>query len=249
MEPTKSALKRIRSLHQKKFREETGQFIAEGKKVVEEAMRSEYKLVGVYTTDPLFHPERKDVFMLHPRDMEAISALSSASGYLAVLEIPERQVPPIFPNVVVALDGIRDPGNMGTILRTCDWFGFRTILCSEDSVDIYNPKVVQSAMGSLFRTRIYAEEFIRELQGLRSLGYEVLGADITGESVYALENPSQCVLIIGSESHGIREEVAQILTRRISIPGEKGAESLNASVAAGIILSSLHQRKDPHLNR
>lgn len=236
LELSKNELRKVRSLHQKKFRAETGLFIAEGLKTVEEAMRSGWEVEAVYSTDDAFcaaHPESKRV---SSREMEQLSAFQTPPGYLAVVKRKAASVNS-WPDCIIALDGVRDPGNAGTILRTADWFGFTHLISSEDGVEWFNPKVVQSTMGSIFRMHTRECNLADVLSDLNAQGYAIIGAEIQGVALDDLKWPAKWVLVMGSESHGIREDVSRLITSRISIPGAGTAESLNVAVAAGIILS------------
>jgi len=241
MEVSKNELKRIKSLHQKKFRDELLMFLVEGRKPVTECMASSYEIAAVYTTDEMFHREHPLAMLISQRDMEQVSALQNPPGYLAVVCLPEPKRPEIWPNRLLALDKIQDPGNMGTILRTADWFGFNHVIAAPGSVEIFNPKVVQSTMGSLFRMMVYETPLFDELEKLKELGYAIIAADMAGTSVYDFQWPEKFVLVAGSESHGISGGVASILTDRVHIPGAGNTESLNVSVATGIILSMIYR--------
>jgi TrmH family RNA methyltransferase len=236
IELSKNELRKVRSLHQKKFRAETGLFIAEGLKTVEEAMRSGWNVEAVYSTDDAFcaaHPEAKRV---SSREMEQLSAFQTPPGYLAVVQRRSLGANK-WPDQLIALDGVRDPGNAGTILRTADWFGFTHLISSEDGVEWFNPKVIQSTMGSIFRMHTRECNLPEVLSELSNLGYAIIGADMQGESPDTFTWPEKWVLVMGSESHGIRETISPLISSRISIPGAGTAESLNVAVATGIILS------------
>jgi TrmH family RNA methyltransferase len=237
MQPFKADLKWVKSLHQKKVRQESSLFFAEGKKMVEEAVQSPLIVKALFSTDESFVQAHKGAFLLKEREMQQISALSEPPGYLAVLEQPKEF--PIASTVkkVILLDGIADPGNMGTIIRTAEWFGVEAILLTDDCVDLYNPKVVQSSMGSIFRIetiRGSAEGLSAQLKNNQFL---LWGADLEGENLFHCQFPEKMALVIGSESHGIRPEMEKLIDRMIHIPGSGKAESLNASIAAGIMMS------------
>ena len=239
MLPLKKDTKLVRSLQQKKFRQETGLFIVEGRKMVSEALTSGFAIHSVYTTDDDFLSENEHVMRIVPHEMDQISALTSPSGYLAVLHQKTVAAESALNGDVVVLDGIADPGNMGTILRTAEWFGITDILCTKDTVELYNPKVVQATMGSIYRVnvRYAAEEEISTR--LKSDGFTLLGAVLGGSSLYDLQLPKRAAIVIGSESHGIKPAMKSHLDTTIEIPGSGGAESLNASVAAGIFMAEV----------
>jgi TrmH family RNA methyltransferase len=243
MLPLKKDIKLVRSLQQKKFRNEHNLFVVEGKKMVDEALASRFKFHSLYSTDADYHTDK-----CHPvnrKEMEMMSSLSTASPYLAVLHKPNNTLwPKATGNAVVVLDGIADPGNMGTILRTAEWFGIHQVFCTDDCVELYNPKTVQSTMGSLFRMQVHyapAEEIIAFLKDNE---YKLSGADMQGTSLYDYQFSSKEAIIIGSESHGIRNTMRDALAGNyITIPTQGKAESLNASIATSIILSELFRQR------
>jgi len=227
----------VKSLHQKKFRKEHGLFLIEGKKPVEEALQSNFKLHSLYSCDAAFIEKFNQGILVNSKDMAMISALNTPSDYLAVLQVPEFNPTSFISNKQILLDGISDPGNMGTILRTADWFGFDEIICSEDTVELYNPKVVQSTMGSLFRVKVIYTDLTKYIETITEKGFEIAGADLDGVNAFEYQFPEKAALVIGSESHGIRPNIESLLTQKVHIPGAGNAESLNAGIAAGILLS------------
>jgi len=237
MLPIKKDLKLVKSLHQKKFRKEHGLFLIEGKKPVEEALQSTFKLHSLYSCDEAFLERFNQGILVNSKDMAQISALNTPSDYLAVLHVPDMNSAQFQSTNQILLDGISDPGNMGTILRTADWFGFNEIVCSEDTVELYNPKVVQSTMGSLFRVKVIYVDLPTYSKALVEKGYTIAGADLDGVNSFDYHFPEKTALVIGSESHGIRPNIESLLTQKVHIPGAGNAESLNAGIAAGILLS------------
>lgn len=241
----KSEIKYIQSLSQKKFRDEEGVFVIEGIKMADEILSSYSQLVrAVYATEKWIVKNQGkltnsiSVHELQTFELQKITGLSVANEVLVVLNKPTsiKFVPDENP-VVVALDQIQDPGNLGTIIRTCDWFGVNQIVCSPDSVDAYNPKVVQSAMGSLLRVTIEykkIEQFIND----HSM-YTPCVAVLDGETYYDFLFPEKTLLIIGNESRGVSVSLRKIATKAITIPRRGEAESLNAAVAAAILLSKI----------
>lgn len=237
MQPFKADLKWVKSLHQKKTRLESALFFAEGKKMVEEALASVLDVRALFTTDAVFAERFPQAFLLKDREMAQISALSEPPGYLIVLAQPKLKLATTEQKKILVLDGISDPGNLGTILRTADWFGIRHVVLSDDCVELYNPKVVQSSMGSIFRVEASRCLLNEKIPILKKAGFAIAGADLKGDSIYTAAWPEKMALVMGSESHGIRPEVSNLLSHRIHIPGAGAAESLNASVAAGIIMA------------
>jgi len=242
---SKNLISEIRSLHQPKFRKSKKLFIAEGEKVVEELLKSKYTVKEIFAT-PDYLEEKKDrlsgilTHAVSIAELERLSILTTPNKVLAVVNIPrEKQfILNLENDYCLALDGIRDPGNLGTILRTADWFGIRDIFCSEDTVDCFNPKVVQGAMGSLFGLNVA----YGDLKSL-SAGNEIpfISTSLDGKNIHEIQWPSKAVIIMGSEAHGIRSDLGA--TMKVKIPSFQSsvAESLNVAVATGIILSFLRK--------
>jgi TrmH family RNA methyltransferase len=195
----------------------------------------------LFSTDPSFVEEYQGV-QVTARGMESMSSLSTASDYLVVLEQPEESWQPPTEGLVLALDGVSDPGNMGTIVRTAEWFGVSQLLLSENCVEMFNPKTVQSTMGSLFRIPFAVGQFEIRLQELKKNGYTLLGAHMEGESLYDHSFQPKTAFVMGSESHGISKDVQQLLHSHITIPCFGKAESLNVSMASGILLSEFRRQ-------
>jgi len=254
---SRNQVKHLHSLKQKKFREIYRQFLAEGSKLVTEILDSSFNIISIYAlADWLRHNESKLLSKKIPfleiseGEMERITALSSPSRALAIAEIPIMPVlPAVINDLVLVLDDIKDPGNLGTIIRIADWFGIESVICSENTVDLYNPKTIQATMGSVLRVRvIYANlpEFLSSVDPM----IKIYGSFLKGENIYSARLESKGVILIGSESSGISPEIVSKITDNISIPSfvkESGAgdhaESLNASVAAAIICSEFRRRK------
>jgi len=246
---SKRIISEIKSLHQSKFRNQTGTFLAEGEKVVNELLRSglTIKLIAglpEYLSTIKPHSNIGEIHEINNDDLSRISLLSSPNMVLAVVETPlPLQIHfDQLTGTILMLDGIRDPGNLGTIIRTADWFGVQAIFCSSDCVDCYNPKVVQSAMGSLFRIPVLygaLENFINESKNKGE--YFVVGASLEGASGFPQSAGSKKVLVIGSESHGLSPEVLKTVDYKITIrkAANSSAESLNAAVACGVLLSEM----------
>jgi TrmH family RNA methyltransferase len=249
MNISKSVLSDIRSLHQTKFRNETGLFIAEGEKVVDELKHSGLRIrliaaLPEYFNENPFNGTGTILYEVNEKDLARISLLSTPNKVLAVAEkpaVPEFRISGDS-TPIVFLDSIRDPGNLGTIIRTAEWFGVKKLICSTDCVETFNPKVVQSAMGSLFRMSTYRGDLSGFVTVLKQGGdYQVYGADLSGEPLSKASSKDKIALIIGSESHGISQEILQIVDHKVLIAKGAGAstESLNAAVACGILLAQL----------
>ena len=231
MELSSARIKEIRALREKKFREQTGLFTVEGEKVVAEALSSGLEVVEVYRREEIGE-----------KAMERISALSSPSPVLAVVRIPIIPLPEP-KGLCLALDAVRDPGNLGTIIRLADWFGIDTVYISPDSVEPFNPKVVNSAMGSLFRKLPVTADIPELCKQFKAKGMDVFGTFLGGENVYTSELPSEGLIVMGNEAHGICGDVAKEVTRRLTIPSfGSAAESLNVSVATAVTISEFKRR-------
>lgn len=240
---TKNIIKTVQSLKQAKYRKEYQQFVVEGRKSVEELLASSLETVGLYATERFL----TDHECLDPRletvsevQMEQMSSLDTPPGIMAVARIPERPLEKLPPErLSIALDGIGNPGNLGTIIRTAEWFGIKNIICSDDCVEVWNPKVIQATMGSVFRVNVVSTDLEVYLKKQQATGKALYGALLKGEDIFTKDHWDDGVLIIGSESHGIREPLLPLITHPITIPKSKGSltESLNASMATGIILA------------
>ncbi|MBO4571312.1 MAG: RNA methyltransferase [Bacteroidales bacterium] len=233
---SKNGIKLIKSLSQKKFRDQEGLFTVEGEKMVAEALASDFEVVSVYRTSEIGEEA-----------MSRITALSSPSPALAVVRIPAPEAfVPTAGELVLALDSLRDPGNLGTIIRLADWFGIRTVLASRDTVDIYNPKVVQATMGAIFRVRFIYCDLPETLSLCRAAGLPVYGTFLDGENIYGSALSADGVIVMGSESNGISPAVEALVDRRLYIPpypaSGTGSESLNVAIATAITCSEFRRR-------
>ena len=243
---SKNQLKLIQSLKLKKNRNKYALFVAEGEKVVKELLISNLKLHSVYALKEFIaenNLESDHVFEVNEKELGKISNLKSPNKVLAIFEMPENKVSDISSGLTIALDSINDPGNLGTIIRLADWFGVEKILCTMDTVDAYNPKVVMSTMGSISRVQIVYCDLKEVLSKTDKIIY---GAFLEGENVYESELSEDAVLLIGNESHGISAEVEKLVSDKVNIPqfGNKHeTESLNAAIATSILLSEIKSRK------
>lgn len=233
---SKNRIKEIRSLSLRKFRDSSGLFIVEGEKMVEEAVRSGFEVTEVFREEEIGR-----------ETMQRISLLSSPSPVLAVVrQKNETGLPAVIDDLVLALDSVRDPGNLGTIIRICDWFGIRTILASRDTVELYNPKVVQATMGALFRVRVTYCDLPEALRSYRNAGVRIFGTFLDGKSIYTSELAERGIIVMGSESFGISEETGREVTDRLLIPSYPGnvptSESLNVAVATAVTAGEFRRR-------
>jgi len=232
---SKSTIKRITKLGQKKYRNTEGLFVAEGVKVINELLNSSIELKELYCTEEA-HFVNHTGTEVTLKELKSISFLTTPQKALAVFKIPEEKSSNDN-GLTVALDNLRDPGNLGTIIRLCDWFGVEELICSEGTVDCYNPKVIQATMGSVARVNIrYVDlpRYIRETQR------DVYGTFMEGSNVYELNLPQEAVLVMGNEANGITQEISELLKNRLTIPRfgtVKATESLNVAMATSIFLS------------
>jgi RNA methyltransferase, TrmH family len=236
---SKAQVKYIQSLGHKKLREAEQVFVAEGPKLINELLSaSNVRPVAVYATEAFAarYPNR-DITIITDAELRRISSQSAPNEVLGIFSKPAFEQPPFEHSFTLMLDGIQDPGNLGSIIRSADWFGVRTIVCSRDSADIYNSKVVQSTMGSLTRVQLIYTDLHLFINTTRLP--PMYAAVLNGKSLYETTPIEQGVLIIGNESKGISTELLERAQHQISIPGKGQAESLNAGVATGIILSYL----------
>ena len=235
---TKSELKYIQSLSDKKVRLETGCFIAEGVKLVGEMIAAGYPLKAVYALDSWESPDASiEVTRIEVFELEKMSMLQTPNQVLAVAMMPQQvKALDLGGQLTLVLDGIQDPGNMGTIIRTADWFGITQIVASEDTVDVYNPKVIGATMGSFMRVSVTYKNLA---DWMPTIKLPVYGALLEGENVFTIKTPQKGLLVIGSEGKGIRENILDFITHPVTIPKTGDAESLNAGIAAGIIVAQL----------
>lgn len=234
---SKNEVKYIQTLGHKKQRDLEKVFIAEGPKLITELLDSDFTVQKIFATAQwiTINPGvSAPVYEILEHELERISGLKTPNQVLAIVtQITQKEPPLLTNNITLYLDGIQDPGNMGTIIRTCDWFGLTQIVCSKDCVEIYNPKVVQATMGSIARVNFW-EMNIEELLAGKDL--PVYGAMLQGESVFAMKGVKEGVLIMGNEGSGIRNEIQSYINHPVTIPKIGGAESLNVAMATGIIL-------------
>ncbi|SDR89790.1 RNA methyltransferase, TrmH family [Maribacter dokdonensis] len=236
----KSELKLIKSLQQKKCRIEHGLFVIEGKKTLEEVVKSQMRPYKLFAVDPSnLDIGGHEVTQVGARELSQMSSLKNPNGYLGVFYIPEK-VEKIASDWVLVLDGVQDPGNLGTIIRLCDWFGINDIVCSNDTVDCYNPKVLQATMGSITRVNIQ----YRSLSTfLGSTELPIYGTFMDGDNVNTITLPKKGILIMGNEGKGVSSTVAELCTDRLAIPqfGEQTTESLNVASATAILLHEIRK--------
>lgn len=230
-------------MDKKKFRQKYNLFLVEGNKTITELFNSNFKIKEIFSTDPQ-KLDREDIPVTHISDNELkkISFLQNPKDSVAVCYLNEEKKMEDG-SLQLILDGIQDPGNMGTIIRLADWFGIEQIICSKDTVDFYNPKVIMASMGSFTRVNIVYENLTEYLSHTKNVN---IGTDMDGENIYSFKRPEKMNLILGNEGNGMRPETEKFLEKSVMIPRfgkSQSTESLNVSVAAGIILGQLFSER------
>lgn len=265
---TKADIQRLRSLRDKKHREELGLFVVEGEKVIGELLNASFPFEEIYATpswlevrtsisdrardhsppaeavratDHASPPSPARVIAVTPDEMSRASHFPTPSSVLAVGRIRRTPLPPRALNegLTLALDGVQDPGNVGTLIRVADWFALDRVLLSPDCADLFHQKVINASMGSFARVKVHTVDLAAAFEDTHQL--PILGCDLTGGSIHQIDAHSDAVIVIGSEGHGISNEVREYVTRSITIPRYGGAESLNAGIAAAIVCDNLRR--------
>jgi TrmH family RNA methyltransferase len=238
---SKNQIKLITSLQQKKYRNTNKLFFAEGVKVIQELLQSNFELEHLYSTQDDFEEVSKvKKTLIDDNDLKKISALSTPNTCLAVFKIPVEKNR-IESGLILALDSIRDPGNLGTILRLCDWFGINQLLCSKETVDIYNSKVVQATMGSIARVNV---NYLDLNAFIAQTKLPIFGTFMDGVNIYKTGLPQEGIIVMGNEANGISAELEKLIQNRLTIPrfGDiQKTESLNVATATAIILSEFRR--------
>ena len=239
---TRAEILDIKALATKQGREEQGAFIAEGEKLVGEIRSSDLRIRKIHQTKPIFAEGE----LISEKEMERISQLKTANSVLAVVELPKSRLASVKPdkNLVLALDRVQNPGNLGTIIRLADWFGISDIVCSEDSADCFNPKVVQATMGAILRVKVHYTSLVEWLKNQHNT--KIYGTFLEGENIYSAELDKSGVIVMGNEGQGISAEVAATVSHKLLIPpypaDRCGSESLNVAVATAVICSEFRRR-------
>ena len=235
----KSKIQYLRSLHDRHTRYELGRFLVEGKKSIFETLDSSFRIVEGFVAHDFIPPLKCDfpIELVSEKELHQISSLTSNRDGVLVVEMPQNFWEHKRGAITLVLDGINDPGNLGTIIRTADWYGITEIVASEDTVDVYNPKTIIASMGSFTRVRVEyksLQDFLQKQSGM------IVWAFLGGESIYRQQfDQDHLTLVIGSESHGIRPSIAPYITHQVMIPRIGGAESLNAGIATAIFLDRI----------
>ncbi|MFD2564462.1 TrmH family RNA methyltransferase [Aquimarina rubra] len=239
---SKNQKKLINSLHQKKYRKQHGLFVAEGKKVIHEFLEAGLKLHSIFTLDISYFETSSDhTYVVTETELKSISFLTTPQVALAVFHIPDAK-PIDYQGLILALDDVRDPGNLGTIIRLCDWFGITNLICSEQTVDCYNPKVIQATMGSVTRVNIiytHLHSFLIEQEEM-----PIYGTFMDGHTIYQEQLSQKGIIVMGNEANGISAEIEQLISKKIAIPRfgiTQKTESLNVATATAIILNEFRR--------
>ena len=229
---TKNQIKFIKSLSLKKNRIKEQLFIAEGEKVVSELLRSDFEIKNIYATKE-WKVSNDNITQISNAELQRISNLKSPNKVLAVVQFKNHKIIK-HDGITLVLDDINDPGNLGTIIRMCDWFGVKQIICSKNTVDIFNPKVVQSAMGSAFRVQVNYTDLENYLSDIKT---PIYGAFMDGKNLKEVKLPKSAHLVLGNEANGISAEINKLITDKVAIKNiGNSAESLNVAVATSILL-------------
>ncbi|MCH9661130.1 MAG: RNA methyltransferase [Bacteroidetes bacterium] len=236
---SKSQIKLITSLQQKKYRNKTGLFIAEGRKIISDLLVANLQLHSLFATEDASNLSNQYV-EVNARELQKISSLTTANTMLAIFHIP-KMISAKTNGLTVVLDAVRDPGNLGTIIRLCDWFGVHQLVCSLDTVDCFNPKVVQATMGSIARVQISYTDILRYI---KEAELPVYAAVMDGTSVYEASLKSDAILVMGNEANGISQPIQKLIEEKVTIPyfgNPDTAESLNVATATGILLNEFRR--------
>ncbi len=247
---SKNTVKFIKSLHQKKYRVESGKFFVEGEKSVLEVLQSSFIVELLLVTQEFATKHAKvlsgvqaEVEYVTANQLEQVGQYQSNDAALAVVQMkPNEAFTPVKGELILALDEVRDPGNLGTIIRIADWYGIKKLIFSSHTAEFYNPKVIQSSMGSFTRVQFYYGDLV---QAFKEWKLPVYGAFLEGESIHQLTNPAPGVLLLGNESQGISKEVGKWVSSTITIPSFGNAESLNVAIATAIFCDNFKRLIHP----
>lgn len=249
---SKNTIKQIRSLEQRKFRKAEGKFVAEGNKLVEDNLSSMkcHRLVATpewWQSHQYVRSIAEECIEVTREEMERTSLMQTPQDVLAVFYIPDSsEITPNPSSLIIALDSIQDPGNLGTIIRLCDWFGIKDIVCSTTTADCYSPKVVQATMGAIARVRVHYLDLPAYLREARANGVNVYGTFLEGTNIYQTELSENGIIVMGNEGNGISTEVAEIVSHKLNIPSfpanSETSESLNVGIATAITVAEFRRR-------
>jgi TrmH family RNA methyltransferase len=247
---SKGLTSHIRSLRLKKFRDHHREFVAEGPKIALEVLNSSLPVSRVICTEifsklhePTLSASDTEIIIVTDKDLDRVTNLTTPNQVIVIANYPQGypsgKIKP--EKMILALDRIQDPGNLGTIIRTADWFGFRQIICSSDTVDLFNPKVIQSTMGSFLRVQVSYTNLVDYLRNANDLN--ILGTYPEGQNIFHHKVEGESIIVIGNESQGISREVSELVQTKITIPSaSSGSDSLNASMAASVIMAEFARK-------
>ena len=236
---SRNDLKKFSSLKRKSKRNELGLFIVEGKKICNELIQSEFEIERLFTTEN-FASEFPTAELISSKDADRLSNLKNQSNVIGIVKLPTYETPNISEKITIYLEDINDPGNMGTILRSLDWFGYENVYCSANCVDVFNNKTVMASMGSVFRVKSHT---ISLSEICKKFSFDdFIGTTLDGENLYSFPFEKKSIIILGSEANGISVNTSKLINKSISIPKKGNAESLNVSIATSIILNEINRK-------
>jgi len=244
---SKNWQKLIKSLHHKKYRKQEGLFFVEGEKVVSELLKSEYEIIALFGTDDFFErnkiPSSINTQIVREADLVAVGTFQSNNACLAVVK--QKQATEFKlneENIIIVLDSIQDPGNLGTIIRICDWYGIKQVVCSNETVDFYNPKVINASKASFLRVDCIYTDLIEFLEKAKQHGKEMYGTVMNGKNIYEAELNKNALIVMGNEANGVSQDILYYVKQKISIPCFGGAESLNVAVATAVVIDNFFRK-------
>ena len=248
---SKSKISLFKSLSIKKYRLQHNLFIAEGEKIVNEIIKSNFSIKYIIHTEKWtnnFHTKNAEIINVKLSEIDKITNLKTSPQVVAIVDIPRNDlhISSLKSKLTLAIDDIQDPGNLGTLIRICDWFGIENIICSQNSVDVFNPKVIQASMGSFLRVNVHyvnLHDFINEYKN--TTDNVCYGTFLDGENLYNCEKQECSLIILGNEGKGISEEVENLIDKRLFIPpfnAEQHSESLNISIAGAVVCSEFRRK-------
>ncbi len=236
---SRNDLKNFSSLIRKSKRNELGLFIVEGKKICDELIQSDFQIERLFVTEK-YKNDYKTAELISQNDADRLSNLKNQSDIIGIVKTPKHDIPETADQMTIYLEGISDPGNMGTILRSLDWFGYNNVYCSSDCVDIFNNKAVMASMGSVFRVKSHTISLTEICDKFKITN--TIGTTLDGENLYSFQFEEKSIIILGNEANGISRDLTNKVNQNISIPKKGNAESLNVSIATSIILNEINRR-------
>lgn len=244
---SKKTAKLIKSLHHKKYRKKYGIFLVEGAKSVQEILASSFSIETLFVTDDFLNQHNNlisgklnnnQVELVGEDELTAVGTLQTNNAALALVKIQDNTQFIVEDEYALALDDVKDPGNLGTILRIADWYGIRKVICSPETAELYNPKVIGASMGSFLRVSVFYTDLVSYFQQSQ---LPVFGAVLEGENIHQMQFPERGIILLGNESHGIHESLHPFIQKKVSIPRFGGAESLNVAIATAIFCDNIRR--------